>query len=145
MRNRKHCTRWLPWLLTIDQKRICVTISEKNLAYFNRNPKEFLRLFVTMDKIWIPQETQKSLEGSKQWVKPGESAQRRPKTQQSAGKVMASVLWEHYHYWQILCCIIGLAGWRKQEETATFEEEETETLKDRWTCSMELKGENIEK
>ena len=30
-------------------------------------------------------------EGLKQWVKPGESAPERPKTQQSAGKVMASV------------------------------------------------------
>ena len=34
---RKLWTRWVPQLLTIDQKRICVTTSEKNLAYFNRN------------------------------------------------------------------------------------------------------------
>ena len=36
---RKLCARWVPRLLTIDQKRIRVTTSEKNLAYFNRNPK----------------------------------------------------------------------------------------------------------
>ena len=35
------------------QKHIRVTTSKKNLAYFNRNPKVFLRRFVTMDKTWI--------------------------------------------------------------------------------------------
>ena len=38
---RKLCTRWVPRLLTIDQKRIRMSTSEQNLAYFNRNPKEF--------------------------------------------------------------------------------------------------------
>ena len=38
--------------------------------------------------------TPKSREGSNQWVKPDESAPKRPKTQQSAGKVMASVFWD---------------------------------------------------
>ena len=46
---RKLCASWVPWLLKIDQKRIRVTSSEQNLAYFNRNPKEFLRRFVTMN------------------------------------------------------------------------------------------------
>ena len=61
------CQYW-PRLFPIDQKRIRVTISEQNLPYFNRNPKE-----------------------SKQWVKLIESAPKRLKTQQSARKVMASV------------------------------------------------------
>ena len=46
----KLCARWVPRLLTIDQKRIRVTTSKKNLAHFNRNPKDFLRRFVTMDE-----------------------------------------------------------------------------------------------
>ena len=91
---KKLCARWVPQLLTIDQKRIRVTISEKNLAYLNRNPKEFLRRFVTMDETWIHHYTLKSREGSKQWIKPGESAPKRPKTQQSARKVMVSVFWD---------------------------------------------------
>ena len=37
------CARWVPQLLTIDQKCIRVTASEQNFAYFNRNLKEFLR------------------------------------------------------------------------------------------------------
>ena len=46
---RKLCARWVPRLIKIDQKNIRVTTSKQNLAYFNRNPKEFLHRFVTMD------------------------------------------------------------------------------------------------
>ena len=62
---RKLCARWVLWLLTIDQKHIRVTTSEQNLAYFNRNPKEFLRRFVTMNETWIHHYTPESREGSK--------------------------------------------------------------------------------
>ena len=61
------------------------------MPYFNRNPKEFLRRFVTIDEIWIYHYIPESHERSKQWVKPGENTSKRPKTQQSAGKIMASV------------------------------------------------------
>ena len=91
---RKLCARWVSRLLTIDQKRIRVMTSEKNLAYFNRNSKQFLRRFVTMDKTWIHHYTPESREWSKQWVKPGESSPKHSKTQQSAGKVLASVFWD---------------------------------------------------
>ena len=78
---RKLYVRWVPRLLTIDQKRIRVNTLHQNLTYFNRNPKEFLRQFVTMDKTWIHHYTPESPEGSKQWVKLGESALKRPKIQ----------------------------------------------------------------
>ena len=61
------------------------------MVYLNGNPKEFLHQFVTMDETWIHYYTSESREGSKQWVKPGESAPKRPKMQQSAGKVVTSV------------------------------------------------------
>ena len=73
---RKLSARLVPRLLAIDQKRVRVTTSEKNLAYFNRNPKEILRRFVTMDKTWIHHYTPESREGSKQWIKPGGSVPR---------------------------------------------------------------------
>ena len=40
--------------------------------------------------------TPESREGSKQLVKPGESAPKRPKMQQSTGEVMASVFWDEH-------------------------------------------------
>ena len=47
-----------------------------------------------MDETWIHHYIPESREGSKEWVKPGESAPKRPKTQQLAGKLMASVFWD---------------------------------------------------
>ena len=70
---RKLFARWVPRLITIHQKRIFVTTLEQNSAYFNRNPKEFLGQFVSMDGTWIQHYTPESREGSKQWVEPGES------------------------------------------------------------------------
>ena len=40
---RKLFARWVPRLFASDQKHIRVITSELNLAYFNRNSKEFLR------------------------------------------------------------------------------------------------------
>ena len=80
----------MPRLLTIDQKCIRMTNSEQYLAFFKRNSKEFPRWFVTVDETWIHHYSPESREGSKQWFKLGESAPKRPKTQQSAKKVMAS-------------------------------------------------------
>ena len=76
--------------ISIYQKRIRVTTAEQNLVYFNRSPKEFLRQFVTTAEIWIHHYTPESREGSKQWVNPGQSAPKHLKTQNSAGKFMAS-------------------------------------------------------
>ena len=49
-----------------------------------------------MDETLIHYYTLESREGSKQWVKPGESAPKRPNTQPSAGKVMVSVFWDSH-------------------------------------------------
>ena len=88
---RKLCAGSMPRLLIIDRKRIHVTPSEKNLAYFNRYPKKFLRRSLTIDEIWVYHYTPESREGSKRWVKPGESALKRPNTLQSSGKVVVNV------------------------------------------------------
>ena len=61
---RKFCARWVPRLLTIDQKCIDVTTAEKNLAYFNRNSKNsglnlvkvhqnFRKRSNRMEKLWL--------------------------------------------------------------------------------------------
>ena len=64
------------------------------MALFQCNPTEFLRRFVTMDETWIHYYTPESNRQSAQWLKPGESRPKRPKTQRSAGKVMASIFWD---------------------------------------------------
>ena len=91
---RKLLARWVPRLLTPDNKRIRETISEQCLTLFKRNPKEFLRRFVTVDETWIHWYTPETKQQSKQWIFLDESAPKKAKTVRSAGKVMATVFWD---------------------------------------------------
>ena len=91
---KKLVAKWVPRTLTIDQKQQRVNDSKLCLSVFNGNPNEFLRRYITVDETWIHHYTPESSQQSKQWVGPGESAPHRPKSQQSAGKVMATVFWD---------------------------------------------------
>ena len=57
-------------------------------------PAKVRKSFVTFDETWIHHYTPETKEQSKQWVEAGGSPPKRLKTQQSAGKVMASVFWD---------------------------------------------------
>ena len=63
---RKLSARWVPRLLTPDNKRNRDTISEQCLTLFKRNPKEFLRPFVTVDEALIHRYTPETRPQSKQ-------------------------------------------------------------------------------
>lgn len=91
---RKLSARWVPRLLTPEQKRVRETTSAECLRMFKGNPREFLRRFVTVDETWIHHYTPETKEQSKQWTSPGERAPKKAKTVQSAGKVMATVFWD---------------------------------------------------
>ena len=88
---KKLTTKWMPHLLTIDQKHQRVCDSKYYLDLFNRNPSDFLRWLMTIDETWIHRCIPKSKQQAKQWAKPDRTAPKRAKTQQSAGKVMAFV------------------------------------------------------
>lgn len=47
---RRLSARWVPRLLTIDQKRERINISKECLELFPRNRDEFLRRFITVDE-----------------------------------------------------------------------------------------------
>ena len=81
----------MPRLLTVDQKQQHVDDSERCLQLFPRNKKEFLRKYVTIDETWIHHFTPESNQQSAELTAAGESRPKRPKTQTSAGKVLASV------------------------------------------------------
>ena len=49
----KLSARWMPLLLTQNQKRIRVEISEECLVRFERNQEDFSRRFVTTDEILV--------------------------------------------------------------------------------------------
>lgn len=91
---RKLSARWVPRLLTVEQKLTRKTVSSECLDLFNRNSVDFLRRFVTMDETWIHHYTPETKQQSKQWTAKGEPAPKKAKTVPSAGKVLASVFWD---------------------------------------------------
>jgi histone-lysine N-methyltransferase SETMAR len=92
----KLSARWVPRLLTVDNKRNRVVASQQCLELFQRNPNEFMRRYVTVDETWIHYYTPETKEQSKQWTSPGERAPKKAKTVPSAGKVMATVFWDSH-------------------------------------------------
>ena len=91
---RKFFQKWVPRLLTPYQKQQRIEDSERCLELFKRSKKDFLRWYVTMDETWILHHTSETKRSSAAWTAAGESRPKRPKTQQWAGKVMASVFWD---------------------------------------------------
>ena len=83
----------MPRFLTLDQKQR-VEDSESCFELFKPGKKDFLHRYVTMDEIWIHYYTPETKISSAEWAAAGESRPKRPKTQQWAGKVMASVFWD---------------------------------------------------
>lgn len=53
MHMRKISTRWVPKMLTDEQKNNRVDISKKNLEKFQADQIHFLSCFVTRHKTWI--------------------------------------------------------------------------------------------
>ena len=62
---KKLSARWVPRLLIPDNKRNRENTSKQCLKLFKRNPKEFLRPFVSVDETWIHWYTLKTKEQSK--------------------------------------------------------------------------------
>jgi hypothetical protein len=91
---KKLRARWLLHLLTADQKRTRMKISEQCLEHFNKNETDFVRQFITMEETWIHHYTPESKQQSKQWTEAGCSAPKKTSSVPSAGKVMASVFWD---------------------------------------------------
>jgi len=77
---KKLSARWVPRLLTVDHKCDHVAISKQCLEMFLRNPDEFLRRFITMDKTWIHYFTLEMKEQLTQWTSPGKPVPKKAKT-----------------------------------------------------------------
>ena len=78
---RRLLSKWVPRLLTVDQKRKRVVDSERCLELFRQNKPNFLRRYVTMDETWIHHYTPESKWSSAEWTAVGEKRPKRPKTQ----------------------------------------------------------------
>lgn len=61
----KLCAKWVPRLVTLDQKLRRKIVSTENLVLYKRNPSEFLRRFITVDETWVHHYTPESKQQSK--------------------------------------------------------------------------------
>ena len=84
----------MPRLLTADQQRSRMKISEQCLERFNKNKTDFVHRFITMNETWIHHYTPESKKQSKQWTEAGCSAPKKTMLVPSVGKIMASVFWD---------------------------------------------------
>ena len=91
---RKLFSKWVPRLLTPDQKHQRVEDSERFLDLFKRGKMDFLRQYVTIGETLIHHHIPETRRSSAEWTAAGESRSKRPKTQQWAGKVTTSVFWD---------------------------------------------------
>ena len=83
----KLCAGWVPHLLTADQKRSRMEISEQCLERFNKNKTYFVRWFITMDEMWIHHYTPEYKQKSKQWTEASCSVPKKTRLFPSTGKV----------------------------------------------------------
>ena len=78
---RKLFSKWVPLLLTPDQKQQRVEDSERCLELFKRGKKDFQHRYVTIDKTWIHHYTPETKRSSAEWTAAGESRPKPRKTQ----------------------------------------------------------------
>lgn len=91
---RKVSARWVPRLLTDQQKQYRMEICQRLLQRFQREGDDFLKHIVTCDETWVHHYTPESKQASKEWRRKGEGAPIKAKTRLSAGKVLATVFWD---------------------------------------------------
>lgn len=90
----KVSARWVPRLLTPEQKLTRLRMSAENLLRFKSNPDDFMNRFVTQDECWVHHFTPETKQQSMQWKHPRSPPPKKAMCAPSAGKIMASVFWD---------------------------------------------------
>jgi len=91
---KKLSCRWVPRILTQDQKLDRERTSKECQVMLMKNRVDFWRRLVTVDDTWIHYFTPENGMSARQWTEAGASAPKRPRESQWVGKVMASVFWD---------------------------------------------------
>lgn len=94
LRMKKVSARWVPRMLTPEQKQCRAQISQQLLERFRTNPDGFLSRLVTQDETWVHHFDPESKRQSMQWKHPWSPPPRKFRVTASAGKVMASIFWD---------------------------------------------------
>ena len=89
----KVSARWVPRLLTADQKKERADCC-KHLLRLEANDDLFFEKIVTMDETWIYQFDPEPKNAPMQWKRPSSPPPKKTKVTQSSGKVMLSCIWD---------------------------------------------------
>lgn len=91
--NKVSC-RWVPKMLTVQNKRERVTAANEFLGMCKAYSETIYNRIVTCDETWIHHFDPETKQQSMQWRRRGEPAPVKFKTQPSAGKIMATIFWD---------------------------------------------------
>ena len=91
---KKVSARWVPRMLTVDQKRCRHRTCHQLLREFQENPEDFMDRIVTQDETWVHHYDPETKRQSMQWKHTDSPTPLKFKVASSSKKVMASVFWD---------------------------------------------------
>lgn len=91
--NKVSC-RWVPKMLTVENKRQRLLAANEFLDRCKVDPENIFHRIITCDETWIHHYDPETKQQSMQWQRRGNPAPIKFKVQSSAGKIMASVFWD---------------------------------------------------
>ena len=87
--------RWIPRMLTAQQKQTRAESSLALLHLYNESPEDFISRVVTGDETWVHHYDPESKQESMQWAEKGSKPPTKARVRASAGKVMLTVFWDY--------------------------------------------------
>ena len=90
----KVSARWVPRMLTPEQRQVRKETSIEILSLFNEDTENFLNRLVTQDETWVPHFDPETKAESRQWKHSDSPPPRKFKVSKSVGKIMVSVFWD---------------------------------------------------
>lgn len=90
----KLCARWVPRLLTREQKEVRATNCLELMHLYDEDPAQFQRRVVTGDETWIFWHDPETKEMSKQWLPKGGRPPVKAKVVKSASKTMMTLFFD---------------------------------------------------
>jgi len=92
---RKVCARWVPHLLSPDQRYERVQASQELLARYSTEGNDFLFRIITGDESYIYYYDPESKQSSRQWTRSDSLPPTKLKREKSVGKVLYSFFWDY--------------------------------------------------
>ena len=86
--------RYVPRMLTDDQKKIQLNISRYLLSRYVDDPRDFIKGIVIQDETWVLHFDPVAKMQRKQWMPPGLPPPTKVKRVHSAEKVLISIFWD---------------------------------------------------